>query len=343
MLLYTLIGDYLQALRVEQGAAATTQKGYTAQIRHFHTWLTANGYPEPILADFNAPVCRRFLYYLSGKGLRPRSIRSYFHPLKGFGEFLIRNGVLTDNPAKTVTLPKKDAALRKTITDEEIALLLDACRRHRSPRRVALCRAVLCVLVYGALRRSELCDLRLEDVTLPDPKDKKSKGSLLVRCGKGSKSRRIYLPDEALAALKEWLALRPLHCKHRYLFVYDVNRRLGHTSLQMLVEDLKFAAGLAGHDNIKPHSIRHWRATDLLRSGANIRDVQAFLGHSSLTVTAIYCHSSEEQLRNISELTNLRNQTPDAPTEPQRKADRRNGLRLPAVQPERSRLRRIGR
>ena len=309
MRLDTIIKDYLQALRVEQGAALTTHRGYQSHLHHFHAWLTTNGYAEPTLAEFTVPVLRRFLYYLSGKNLRPRTIRSYFQPLKGIGEFLISNGLATENAAKGVNLPKKDAAIRKTVSDAEIRLLLDACTRERNARKSALNSAVLHVLVYGAIRRSELCDLRVDDI------DVKAK-SLLVRCGKGSKSRKIYLPDVAITALKEWLALRPKGCRHDFLFTFDVRRRLWHTSLHTLFEDLKAVAGLAGHDNVQPHSIRHWRATDLLRSGANIRDVQAFLGHSSLQVTAIYCHSDEEQLRNISELTVLRNLTPTQPPDP---------------------------
>ncbi len=261
MRLDTIIKDYLQALRVEQGAALTTHRGYQSHLHHFHDWLTANGYAEPSLAEFTVPVLRRFLYYLSGKSLRPRTIRSYFQPLKGIGEFLISNGLATENAAKGVNLPKKDAAIRKTVSDEEIRLLLDACTRERNARKAALNSAVLHVLVYGALRRSELCDLHVDDVALPAPKDKKSKGSVLVRCGKGSKSRKIYLPDVAVTALKEWLAVRPKGCRHDFLFTFDVRRRLWHTSLHTLFEDLKAVAGLAGHDNVQPHSIRHWRAS----------------------------------------------------------------------------------
>ncbi|HZP83844.1 MAG TPA: site-specific integrase [Chthonomonadaceae bacterium] len=118
LLLNGVIEDYLSALRCEQGAALTTFRTYRAHLHHFHDWLTQNGYPEPAVSDFTVPVCRRFLYYLAGKNLRPRSVRSYFHALRGVGAFLVEQGALTENPAKAVNMPKKDAALRKTVTDE---------------------------------------------------------------------------------------------------------------------------------------------------------------------------------------------------------------------------------
>ena len=95
-------------------------QGLPAQLRHVHRWLTENGYPEPTTDCLNVPVCRRVLYYLSGKGLRPRSILSYFDPLDGLCAFLVEHGLLNENPVKRLTLPKKDAAVRKTVSDEEV-------------------------------------------------------------------------------------------------------------------------------------------------------------------------------------------------------------------------------
>ena len=75
--------------------------------------------------------------------------------------------------------------------------------------------------------------------------------------------------------------------------------------LQSLLEEVKATAGYAGRENIKPHSLRHWRATDLMRAGADLKSVSAFLGHTMLSTTSIYLHTSEEQCRGIRELTTL--------------------------------------
>jgi site-specific recombinase XerD len=298
MLLQDYVEDFLRFLAHEQRARATTLKGYGAQLRHFLHWLEANGYPSPAISDMTTPLLRRYLYHLSGKALRPRTVRSYFHPLRSLGEWLVENGALTSNVFKSVKMPTRDAAIRMTVSDEEVKTLLDACERQRNKRRAALCRAVIATLVYQALRRAELCDLQLEDIDLHDK-------TLLVRDGKGGKSRMIPLHEDCVAALKEWKALRWKDCKHSFLFALDRNRRMGFRGLHTLIEDVKAIAGYEGRENIKPHSLRHWRATDLMRAGVNIRDISIFLGHTRLETTAVYLHSDEEQIRGIANISRL--------------------------------------
>ncbi len=328
MTLHDCIADYLRFLRYEQGAAPTTIKAYQARLHNFQNWLTENGYPNATLDAFNVPTLRRFLYHLGGKGLRPRTIRGFFNPIRSLGAFLVANEALTENPAVKVGLPKKDAALRETVSEEEIRQLLDACERRRNPQQIALARALFSVLIFAGVRRSECLDLKLDDVNLSD-------GSLLVRNGKGNKSRRVFLCADACSALREWLVLRPKDCTHSYIFAFDRNRRIHHDGLRTLLEEIKAIAGLAGHENIKPHSLRHAAATRLLRNGADIRSIQSFLGHTNLQTTAVYLHSDEERQRDIRELSAL----PDMPT----RQDDGKILRLPErieQQQERPRLRR---
>ena len=271
---------------------------YQSKLRHFHRWLTENGYPAPSTDCLTLTLLRRFQYYLSGKGLRPRTIRTYFDPLDGLCQFLIQNGAMTENPVKSLTLPKKDAAKRETVSNDEVNGLLEACSRYRVPKVAALNSAVLHLLVYSGLRRSELCDLHLSDIDLQAK-------SVLVRCGKGNKSRTVYLPQNAVNAVREYLPFRPKDCAHPYLFAVDRGRRLWHNGLHTLMEDVKATAGYTGRENIKPHSLRHWRATDLMRAGADLKSVSAFLGHNQLSTTSIYLHTSEEQCRTIAELSTL--------------------------------------
>ena len=298
MKLTDAIADYLGHIRHERGLSKITCLHYQCWLRHFTDWLTDNGYPDADLSAFTLPVLRRYQYHKSTNGARPRTVHSAFHSLRGLGEFLVANGALEENPARQVTLPKKDAAQRLTVTDADVSALFQACERVRTARQTALSRAVLSVLAYGGLRRSEICDLRLGDVNLADK-------SLLVRSGKGGKSRKVFVCSDAVNALREWLAVREKDCQGDWLFMYDRARRLHHQSIATLIESLKAAAGLRDNQAVKPHGLRHWCATNLLRNGANLRDVQQFLGHSDLMTTCRYLHSSEEQLRNISELTAL--------------------------------------
>lgn len=299
MKLYDATRDYLAYLRHEQGATPATHKTYQNRLNHFLRWLDDNGYPEASLEVFTLPTLRRYQYAMSGKGFRPRSLRSCFNAIRSFGTFLVNNGAIDENPAMKVTLPKLDAAQRLMVTDADVAALIEACERQRTPRQIVLSRAVLATMIYGGLRRAEVCDLHVEDVNLSD-------SCLLVRSGKGNKSRRVFVCTDAVNALREWIAVREQDCQHPYLFAYDRHKRIHNAAIATLVETLKATAGLRDNEAIKPHGLRHWCATNLLRNGANLRDVQQFLGHTDLKTTASYLHTDEERLRDVRELTALR-------------------------------------
>lgn len=314
MLLAEAVNDYLLSIRHERGLSKNTVLHYQSNLRALLRWLGENGFPEPTVEALNTPTLRRYLYAMSARGLRPRSIHTAFHGIKGLCAFLVEHGGLPAHPCATLTLPKKDAAECRTVSDEEITRLLEACERQSSPRQVALYRAVLSALVYGGLRRAECCDLQVEDIDLKD-------GSILVRQGKGRKSRRVFICREGVDALREWLAVREKDTKHEWLFSLDRNRRMHFDGIASMLTTLKATAGLRDHSNIVPHALRHACATRLLRNGADLKSLQVFLGHSSLTVTAVYCHSSEEQLRSIAHLGALQPAAPPHPPAPEVRAE----------------------
>src|SRR5579871_194181 len=168
MTLIDCINDYCNFITHEQGVTKGTVETYKSWLRHFYRWLQTNGYPEPMVEHFNTATLRRFLYAVSARGYRPRTIRGIFHPIRRFGAFLVTNGVLTENPAMKVGLPKKDAAIRLTVSDDEVRLLLEAVEKQHKPRLVALTRAMLHILLFAGLRRFELTDLKVGDINLKD-------------------------------------------------------------------------------------------------------------------------------------------------------------------------------
>jgi site-specific recombinase XerD len=217
---------------------------------------------------------------------------------------------LEQNPAVEVRLPKMDAAKRLTVTDEDLVKLLEATERQRSDFRCVRDRAVLSIFIFCGLRRQELLDLAVEDLNLNDQ-------SLTVQQGKGRKARTVYLCDEALGALHDWLALRnTMKCQHPWLFVTENRRRMGETSLYRVLEDVKAIAGLRGDPRIKPHSIRHAAATRLMRNGADIRSIQTWLGHAQLQTTAVYLHTDEQQARRIAPLAGFKSPELEGPPPP---------------------------
>jgi site-specific recombinase XerD len=289
--------NFLKYIQYEQGLTTTTQHSYGCYLRRFSKWLDANGYKNASLAAFNDSVLRRYLHSIS-PGLRPRSVRSAFHPLRAFSVYLVAIGTLSENPCDSIALPKKDAAHRLLVSDEEVRQLLMACERQPNEREIALSRAIVSVLVYAGLRRQELLDLKLGDFREAD-------GGVVVRSGKGNKSRTVYPCCECCNAVQEWIVVRG-KCAHDWIWARDASRRIGDEGLASLLETVKATAGLAGHDNIKPHSLRHNCATRLMRNGADLRSIQTFLGHSQLETTAVYLHTDTERLRQISQLGSLK-------------------------------------
>ncbi|HLK57240.1 MAG TPA: tyrosine-type recombinase/integrase [Chthonomonadaceae bacterium] len=297
--LYPLLDEFLDYVKHERRLAQRTCYLFGGNLRDFVGWLQDNGYKPPTTDHLQKPILRRFVQSLSKEGLRPRTIKGHVYPLRSFCDYLIATGRLPDeeNPAAGLQTPKLDAANRPLITDKEIAQLLEGADRIADEERSALVRAVLAVLAYSGLRRAELLDLKMADVDLEE-------GGLLVRHGKGDKSRRVYVCYECLKAIREYLSVRRA-TTHDYLFTYDSRRQLGEEGLRTLLKEARAAAGMRGATNILPHSLRHAFATRLLRNGAPLTDIQAALGHTSLQTTQLYLHTDEESQKQSAQLGSL--------------------------------------
>jgi integrase/recombinase XerD len=217
--------------------------------------------------------------------------------------YLVTMGATSENPGLDVKMPKKDAATRQLVTDDDLVKLLSAAEQQRTEFRVLRDKALLSVLIFCGLRRQELLDLTVRCVNLEGK-------CLLVQQGKGKKSRTIYPCRECLEALRDWLAFRAtLKLPHDSLFVTMTRQRIGRTTFANTIEDIKAIAGFRGDPRIKPHSIRHAAATRLMRNGADIKSIQIWLGHSSLNTTAIYLHTDEDRARELSELAGFAGRT----------------------------------
>jgi integrase/recombinase XerD len=302
MLLSEAGADFLQYCAAECGHTSNTVKAYRQAIRRFGEWLDRQGHGDPDVREITPTVARKYMYYLDGLGLRPRTRLHLFLPLRGLYRMLVDHEVVEKSPFLDVRLPKKDAAQRLLVADEELEALLEAATRQPDPLRAARDQAIFAIMVFCGLRRSELLNLRVTDVDL-------SEGTLLIRMGKGQKSRRIWLCDEATRILTRWLEKRP-PCKHDFLFMVDYSRRLAENGLKVVIDTVKAIAGYGEAPHIACHSIRHAAATRLMRNGADLSSIQHFLGHSQLQTTAIYLHTDEQQLQKIASLASFRSEVP---------------------------------
>ena len=325
------VEEYLLYLLHERSASPATLKSYRVSLQRFSRWLVANGHDNAVVTDVTTSLARRYLYSLNEAGLRPRTRLRHWAPLRSLLDLLVDREIVPVNPLEKIALPKKDPAVRLLVSDEELIQVLEAAGRQRIAWRAARDQGVLAVLIFTGLRRAEVLDLRLRDVDL-------SRGTLHVAHGKGDKSRMVPLCAEVKEYLSTWLELRP-EANHDWLWAYGLARRLSANGLADTLEKAKETAGLAHSENIKPHSIRHRAATRLLQNGADLRSVQAWLGHSHLSTTAIYLHCDEKRLQSIAHFASFSPQTPelkpakapDATPNPTKRAGHRR--RVPSHQP----------
>jgi site-specific recombinase XerD len=292
-----VIIEYLRFIRGAAGYSKSTFKSYQSQLRRFDRWLSGRVNRPALLGDITARLFREYIVELTEAGCRPRTVRAAVMPVRSMMTYLVDGDRLEASPIHSVRLPKKDAAQRPRVTDEELLAVLSGCDRMVGTQRPLMTKALLLTLITAAVRRSELLGLKVNDFH-------RENGQILITHGKGAKSRAIFLTEETQAAIEPWLKVRP-RCKHDYLFIVDVNRRLRHLGLHSLLEEAKAAAGLKDHDNIQPHAIRHAAASRMLQRGMDLKSIQTMLGHANINTTAIYLHTGEAHLRSVAHLTSL--------------------------------------
>ena len=222
-------------------------------------------------------------------GITPRSQARVLSGVRSFFRFLVLDGVVESDPTELLEWPSLPEHLPVVLTFEEIDRIEDSI--DLSKAEGARNRAIIEVLFSCGLRVSELVNMKLSDLYLEDR-------VLLVR-GKGNKERLVPVSNKAIADLKRWFFDRNLMKikpgEDDYVFL---NRRGAHLTRTMILIMVKRQAEEAGiKKTISPHTFRHSFATALLQGGADLRSIQAMLGHEKIDTTLVYTHISNEQLR----------------------------------------------
>ncbi len=279
---------YATYLAVEKGLAPNTLASYERDLNKYF-YAMREKQPDGITpADVRA-----FLAELSGSGIAAPSIARNLAAVRGFHKFLQIDGLAQSDPTVNVETPRGWKRLPKTLSTAEVDALL--VQPDQSTLLGLRDKAMLELLYATGLRVSELVGLRLQDVNL-------ERGFLVVM-GKGSKERAVPLGETAMDAVRSYLKrARPLLLKSGASESLFLSARRRGITRQMFWERIKLHARAAGIvSSISPHTLRHCFATHLLDNGADLRAVQAMLGHSDISTTQIYTHVSRERLRQIHE------------------------------------------
>lgn len=279
-----LVKRYLDFTRVEKALSPNTLDSYARDLKKLEEYALQSGKQ---LIELSKHDLTQWVKAQARLGVSPRSRARYASTIKGFYKFLLRDGLITQDPASELITVQDSKGIPRFLTEAEITSLLGA--PDMTTKQGVRDRALLELLYATGMRVSELVHLNLGSVKLDQA---------LVNCkGKGSKQRIVPLGRTSVHTLREYLTIRhtfdPLgHSK--YLFV---SRRARPMTRQDVWRLLKKYAKKANLEKASPHSLRHSFATHLIGRGADSRSVQSLLGHSDISTTQIYTHISSRHLR----------------------------------------------
>jgi site-specific recombinase XerD len=283
------VQSFLQYCELERALSPNTLIAYADDLKHFRRFATESLDPDFTPLQVDKLLIRGFIASLRERGLRIATIQRRVNCLRSFWSFLIDCGVETrESPLDGLRLPRKEHRVAAFLGEQEMLSMLAAA----SDQPLKWCgirdHAVLATLLFSGVRRTELLNLRLPDVRLEER-------IIVVRQGKGRRSRVVPIAPELGDILQGWLAVRPA-CQHDYFFSNQMRGRLGRHALYHLFRKAKTRAGL-DRPEVSVHTLRHSFACALLKGGTNVVAIQQLLGHASLETTSIYLHVSGEELR----------------------------------------------
>ncbi|XOV80443.1 MAG: tyrosine recombinase XerC [Aestuariibacter sp.] len=283
MALTEQVTAFIQYLKYERNLSVKTQENYQRQLEVICRQLTLSGWSGLTTQDV-----QQILASARRQNLSARSIALRLSALRSFCKFLVSQGILSHNPAKSVSAPKQGKPLPKQLNVDEINQLLNIDEDSVLARRDM----AMMELTYGCgLRLAELTNLNMPDI-------EGDFAQIRVR-GKGNKERLLPLGKGAKEALKCWLQVREQLAPAEESAVF-VSMRSQRISTRQIAKRMKlWAQKQMLSQQVHPHKLRHSFATHMLESSGDLRAVQELLGHANLSTTQVYTHLDFQHLANV--------------------------------------------
>jgi len=284
-----VIERFLNYLEHEKGLSANTLASYGIDLKDYREFLSE--YSSETIETANSATIVAYLMFLRRQGRATSTVARRLAAIKGFYQFLLREGCIVKDPSENLSAPSLERRLPKVMSLAEIERLL--AQPDPSTPLGLRDKAMLEVLYATGLRVTELVDLNMNDVDLLEG---------FVRCmGKGSKERVVPMGEIAVLSLKAYLeqgrSELVTDLEEQALFVNQEGARMSRQSVWKLVK--KYARQAEIRKEVTPHTIRHSFATHLLEHGADIRAVQEMLGHADISTTQIYIHVTKDRLKEV--------------------------------------------
>lgn len=279
-------GRYIAHLSQQCRLATLTVDNYRRDLKAFAEFCTAQGLTA--WEEVTVQHVRAFVAQRHREGLSGRSLQRALSTLRGFFNYLVREGLTGHNPAQLVRAPKTPRKLPHALDVDQVMQLLDGTPQTGLEVRD---QAMLELFYSSGLRLAELVSLRLRDLDLAD-------ASVRV-VGKGSKTRLAPIGSSARQALERWLPLRETLAQvdEDAVFVGRRGRRLTPRAVQLRLA--RWALRHQAESRLHPHMLRHSFASHLLESSGDLRAVQELLGHADISTTQIYTHLDFQHLAKV--------------------------------------------
>ena len=278
--------EYLTTLRVERNLSSRTCDAYKRDLEDYLAYVKKGKISKISQIDV-----RNYIRSLNKKGLAPSSISRRFSSIRSYHNFLTTEKLMEKNPTLILSSPKLAKKLPVVISEREVSAIIKCIddSTHFGKRD----KAIIEMLYSCGLRVSELCELDLSNLFLDD--------DLIRVFGKGMKERLLPIGNRAKIYLSDYLIhVRPNFNKHGQSSSVFLSRNGKTLTRAMINKILNRWSSLSGiSKTISPHTLRHSFATHLLEGGADLRFVQALLGHSDITTTQIYTHLDKEHLQEV--------------------------------------------
>ena len=280
--------EFLSYLSIERNYSPRTVTAYRSDFRRFLGFLESQEI-EALPSTVERTVLRGYIVGMRTGGLSPTSIARRIHSLQSFWKYLLAEGHAQVDPFAQISIPKRPRTLPQVLSLEEAPRRLEAAERQSSVFNAFRDRAVLALMLFGGLRRSEILNLELRDLDMDS-------GTIRLTAAKGNKSRMLPLAPQATEAVSDWLELRPESAPHDRVFTSKWGAPLSKNGRTTCLARALAGAGIT-REGVTLHTLRHTFGTLMLRGGCDLHALQCMLGHSRLDTTAIYLHTGMTDLR----------------------------------------------
>lgn len=281
--------DFLTMLRVERNVSTHTMDAYKRDINQYLMYLGDLDIKK--LSDVKSTHIRDYIRVLSDGGMAPASISRIISSIRTYYRFLSSENILDENPVLLINNPKLPKKLPDVLSEKEISLIINAIQE--SSQFYQRDKAIIELLYSCGIRVTELCNLEMSSLFIDE--------DLIRVMGKGNKERLLPLGVRSKKYLDDYIKhSRNSHIKKSvssFVFVSRNGNQLTRAMINIILNKWTQVSGLK--KSVSPHKLRHSFATHLLEGGADLRFVQALLGHSDISTTQIYTHIDKHYLKEV--------------------------------------------